>query len=53
MIRWQLGRGDPDTGVHFIAQAQGLVHDVPSVGEIARRTVIEAGAILEYLSALC
>jgi len=43
--------GDVETGVQFIGQSQGLVGDVPSVGELVARIVDEAaqasGAVTE------
>jgi len=42
--------GDIDNGVQFIGQAQGLVEDIPDAGEVVRRVVAEAEAILRDLS---
>jgi len=39
--------GDLDAGIWSVGQVQGLIHDVPPAGEIVRRTVAEARAILE------
>lgn len=38
--------GDLDAGVWAVGQAQGLIHDVPSAGEIVRRTVSDAKDVL-------
>lgn len=38
--------GDLDAGVWAVGQAQGLIHDVPSAGEIVHRVVAEAEAVL-------
>lgn len=38
--------GDLDAGVWAVGQAQGLIHDVPSAGEIVRRTVSDAKEVL-------
>lgn len=42
-------KGDVETGVQFIGQAQGLVEDIPSAGDLVRRVVEEAESILEAL----
>jgi enoyl-[acyl-carrier protein] reductase II len=39
-------QGDAETGVQFIGQAQGLVDDVPTAGELVSRIVAEAEEIL-------
>lgn len=38
--------GDLEAGVWAVGQVQGLIHDVPSAGDIVRRTVIEAEQVL-------
>ena len=40
-------RGNVETGVQFIGQAQGLVHDTPSARDVVRNTVREAQAIFD------
>ena len=42
-------QGDIEKGVQFIGQAQGLVHDVPTAGELVQRVIREAEEILEKL----
>ena len=44
-------RGDVERGVQFIGQAQGLVEDVPTAGELVRRVVGEAEKLLTELEA--
>lgn len=44
-------RGDTERGVQFIGQAQGLVADVPSAGELIRRIMGEADETLRALAA--
>lgn len=39
--------GDLDAGVWTVGQVQGLIHDVPSVGELVARLVDEATSIIE------
>ena len=38
--------GDVDAGIWSAGQAQGLIHDVPSVDELIRRIVREAEEII-------
>lgn len=38
--------GDPDRAAVVFGEAAGLVHDVPSAGEIVERMVAEAAALL-------
>jgi nitronate monooxygenase len=38
--------GDPERGIWWAGQAQGLLHDVPSVGELVARIVAEAEALI-------
>jgi NAD(P)H-dependent flavin oxidoreductase YrpB (nitropropane dioxygenase family) len=38
--------GDLDAGVWAVGQVQGLIRDVPSAGDIVRRTVTEAETVL-------
>lgn len=38
--------GDLEAGVWAVGQVQGLIHDVPTAGEIVRRTVLEAEQVL-------
>ena len=42
--------GDVEHGVQFIGQAQGLVDDVPSAGELVRDIAAEAQAVLDGLA---
>lgn len=42
--------GDLEQGVQFIGQTQGLVRDLVSAGELVRRTVSEASAVLGELA---
>jgi enoyl-[acyl-carrier protein] reductase II len=34
--------GDVNSGVQFIGQSQGLIHDIPTVEEVVQRIVKEA-----------
>jgi nitronate monooxygenase len=38
--------GDPELGIWWAGQAQGLIHDIPSVGELVERIVAEAREII-------
>jgi nitronate monooxygenase len=38
--------GDTDEGVWSAGQVQGLIHDIPSCGELVSRIVREAEAII-------
>jgi NADH:quinone reductase (non-electrogenic) len=38
--------GDPEAGVWWAGQAQGLIHDVPTCGELVERIVREAEALV-------
>jgi NAD(P)H-dependent flavin oxidoreductase YrpB (nitropropane dioxygenase family) len=38
--------GDPEHGIWWAGQAQGLVHDIPTVGELVERIVREAEALI-------
>ena len=42
-------QGDIEKGVQFIGQAQGLVHDVPTAGDLVQRVIREAEEILAKL----
>ncbi|MBN9758217.1 Enoyl-[acyl-carrier-protein] reductase [FMN] [Pseudonocardia sp. Ae406_Ps2] len=44
--------GDPDAGIWTVGQCQGLIHDIPAVGELIPRIVAEAEAVLGRLSGL-
>jgi len=45
--------GDPDLGIWSAGQVQGLIHDVPTVGELVARIVADAEALIsEDLAAL-
>ncbi len=44
--------GDLDAGVWTVGQAQGLIRDIPTAGEVVRRTVAEAHAVLAERLAL-
>ena len=35
-------QGDIEAGIWTVGQVQGLIHDIPSAGEVVRRTVAEA-----------
>ena len=45
-------QGDLDRGVWSAGVAQGLIHDVPTVGELVERTLAEARAVAARLGAL-
>ncbi|WP_308187839.1 enoyl-CoA hydratase/isomerase family protein [Pseudonocardia sp. ICBG1142] len=45
-------RGAPDAGTWAVGQCQGLIHDIPAVGELIPRIVAEAEAVLGRLSGL-
>lgn len=38
--------GDPDAGVWSVGMVQGLIHDIPSAGELIERIVTEAEALI-------
>jgi nitronate monooxygenase len=38
--------GDPELGIWWAGQVQGLIHDIPSVGELVERIVAEAREII-------
>lgn len=38
--------GDVEAGIWTVGQVQGLIRDIPSAGEVVRRTVAEAHAVL-------
>jgi len=38
--------GDPEAGIWWAGQAQGLIHDIPSVGELVTRVVAEAESVI-------
>ncbi len=38
--------GDLDAGIWTAGQSQGLIHDIPTVGELVDRMVTEAEAII-------
>ncbi|WP_211288033.1 NAD(P)H-dependent flavin oxidoreductase [Mumia flava] len=42
--------GDLDAGIWSVGVVQGLIHDVPSAGDIVRRTVAEAEEVLRRRS---
>ncbi|MGV9861760.1 NAD(P)H-dependent flavin oxidoreductase [Rhodococcus koreensis] len=39
--------GDPEAGVWSVGLAQGLIHDIPSVGHLVTTIVCEAAALIE------
>ncbi|MFW0786972.1 nitronate monooxygenase family protein [Gordonia sp. CPCC 206044] len=41
--------GDPELGIWTVGLAQGLVHDIPSAGEVVRRTAAEAEEVIRGL----
>lgn len=45
MIKVATEDGDTDTGVLPVGQVQGLIHDIPTVGELIERIVAEAEAV--------
>lgn len=52
LVTGALGRtvyeqGDPELGVWSVGQAQGLVHDIPTVGDLVHRIVTEAGELIQ------
>ncbi|MFV3075609.1 NAD(P)H-dependent flavin oxidoreductase [Niveispirillum fermenti] len=52
LVAGQRGRavmeqGDLTAGLYWAGQAQGLIHDIPSVGELVTRIVGEARSLLE------
>ncbi|MDL9938083.1 nitronate monooxygenase [Gordonia sp. ABSL1-1] len=42
--------GDPELGVWTVGQSQGLVHDIPSAGEVVRRTAAQAEAVIAAMT---
>lgn len=38
--------GDPEAGVWSVGQVQGLIHDIPTVGDLVRRIMDEAAEII-------
>jgi nitronate monooxygenase len=44
--------GDPELGVWWAGQAQGLVSDIPTVADLVRRTMVQAEAITARLAGL-
>lgn len=46
-----LGEGRLDDGMWWASQAQGVIHDVPTVGDLVERMVTEASEILRGLAA--
>ena len=50
--RIALEQGDIDAGIICAGQAQGLIHDVPTVAELIRRIIAEAEKIVEGLRRL-
>ncbi|QDG66707.1 nitronate monooxygenase [Pseudarthrobacter sp. NIBRBAC000502772] len=44
--------GDTDAGIWTVGMVQGLIHDVPTAGEVIRRIVDEAEKRIESLSGL-
>lgn len=45
-------QGDPDAGIWTVGLVQGLIHDIPTAGEIVRRVVDEAETIIRRSLAL-
>ena len=41
-----LETGDPEAGIWWAGQAQGLIHDVPTVAELVARIVEEARGLV-------
>jgi NADH:quinone reductase (non-electrogenic) len=41
-----LQSGDLDTGIYWAGQVQGLIHDIPTVGELMTRIVQDATALI-------
>ena len=41
-----LGKGDTDDGIWTVGQAQGLIHDIPTVAEMVARVAGEAEAVI-------
>jgi NAD(P)H-dependent flavin oxidoreductase YrpB (nitropropane dioxygenase family) len=39
-------QGDPELGVWSVGQAQGLVHDIPTVADLVDRVITEAGDLI-------
>ena len=48
--RRAFAEGDLDAGIWSVGQVQGLIRDVPTAGEVVRRTVRQAEEILDRLS---
>lgn len=44
--------GDTEAGIWSVGMVQGLIHDVPSAGDVVRRIVAEAAAELQRASGL-
>lgn len=44
--------GDLDAGIWTVGQVQGLIRDIPTAGEVVRRTVAQAHEILAAKLAL-
>lgn len=42
-----LAEGDLDQGIFWASLAQGLIHDVPTVGELVARIIGEAGRVID------
>jgi nitronate monooxygenase len=45
-----LGAGDTDGGIWTVGQAQGLIHDIPTVAEMVRNVMRQAEAVIEARS---
>ncbi|MBH0779279.1 NAD(P)H-dependent flavin oxidoreductase [Nocardia bovistercoris] len=39
--------GDPEAGIWTVGMVQGLIHDIPSAGELVERIVAEAKSVLD------
>lgn len=55
LVSGQRGRlvyetGDMDAGIWSVGQAQGLIHDIPSVAELVKRIVDQAEDLIERLA---
>ncbi|MFT4041751.1 MAG: nitronate monooxygenase family protein [Gordonia sp. (in: high G+C Gram-positive bacteria)] len=49
--RTVFSEGDPELGVWTVGLSQGLIHDIPSAGDLVRRIVTEAQSRIGALSA--
>jgi nitronate monooxygenase len=42
-----MGKGDTDDGIWTVGQAQGLIHDIPTVAEVVKNIMRQAEEVLE------